>query len=204
VSKTATILTGFSRGLSYLAHPLLLPTLSVWFLSSLPGFHAVSVESIRWLLLLLVFLFTFIIPVLLVTMLKVAGRVESLQMENRAERMLPYLLTAIVYYFTYRYLIRSGLPTVYGVVVLGATTMIITALIINIRWKISIHMMGIGGACGLLHGLTALFWPTIILVALAGFVGFARLFLGSHRHGEIYGGFVIGYLLFFVLFAYTM
>ena len=203
------ILRSFSRGISYLTHPLILPVCSVVFISSLPGYLSAQVAPFRWMLVLLVFLFTVLIPVLLMGMLRSVGRISTLQMEDRAERTIPYLLTGIVYYLAYRYFLRMGLPPVYALILLSATALVLVAMLINLRWKVSLHMMGIGGALGLLHGLAphfpgAMFLPTVVLVAIGGMLAFARLFLGSHRQGEVYGGFGVGYLLFLVIFSQLM
>jgi membrane-associated phospholipid phosphatase len=200
------LLKGFTRGLSYLMHPLVLPVCSFLFLTTLPGYHAIQVAPFREMLLVLVFLFTFLIPVLLMGILRSAGRIRSFQMEERGERTLPYLVTGIAYYLAYRYFLRMGLPSVYALVLLSATAMILVALIVNLRWKVSIHMMGVGGALGMMHGLAGrfpgeMFGPTVVLLVLAGLLAFSRLYLGSHRQGEVYGGFLAGYLLFLVTFS---
>jgi len=200
------LLRWFAKGLSYLMHPLVLPVSSFLFLSTLPGYQSVQVAPFREMLLLLVFLFTFMVPVLLMGILRSAGRVRSFQMEERGERTLPYLVTGIAYYLAYRYFLRMGLPSVYPLVLLSATAMILLALIVNLRWKVSIHMMGVGGALGMLHGLAGrfpgeMFAPTVVLIALAGMLAFSRLYLGSHRPEEVYGGFLGGYMLFLVTFS---
>ncbi|MFO7721693.1 MAG: hypothetical protein R6V49_00575, partial [Bacteroidales bacterium] len=169
-----------------------------------PG--ATKLASARLLLALLVFIATFLIPSVMVWMMKSTGFVSSFQMPQRRERTLPFLLTAILYYVAYQYFGRYNLPAEYSLLLLGATAMILVAMFINLKWKISIHMMGIGGAIGVLHGM-AVYFPHSFLVpvavgfALAGLLGTARLTSGSHRPAEVYVGFLVGYFLFLVLFS---
>jgi hypothetical protein len=200
------LLQHFSLWLSVLLHPLLMPTYLFLFISGIHYPGATGVASVRFLLALLVFIATFLIPSILVWMMKNTGYVSSFQMHQRKERTLPFLVTAILYYVSYRYFSRYNLPTEYSLLLLGATAMILVAMFINLKWKISIHMMGIGGATGVMHGMAVylphpFLIPIAVAIGLAGLLGTARLINGSHRPAEVYTGFLIGYFLFLMLFT---
>jgi hypothetical protein len=204
--SSARLSQQFFMGLSVVLHPLLMPAYLYIFLTGIQYPGATRVASVRFLLILLVFIATFLIPAVVVWMMKSTGLVSSLQMHNRKERTLPFLVTAVLYYLSFRYFSRYGLPTEYSLVLLGSTAMILMAMVINVKWKISIHMMGIGGALGVLHGMAAYYpypflMPVSIGFALAGLLGTARLVSGSHKPQEVYTGFLAGYLLFLILFT---
>ncbi|MCK4288907.1 MAG: hypothetical protein KAW86_06865, partial [Bacteroidales bacterium] len=92
----------------------------------------------------------------------------------------------------------------------GATFLLIITLIINFFWKISIHMIGIGGMLGTLIGLSFLWmidipFLIILLILCSGITGFARLKLNAHNPAQVYTGFVIGtsfMLLLFLVISY--
>lgn len=196
----------FTRGISVLFHPLLLPSWTFLFLSGLDSYQAIRLAPARLSLFVVIFITTFLIPGIVMFMLKTTGIIGSLHMHERRERTLPFLLTAIIYYLSYRYFLRFGLPGIYSLMMLSATAMIIVAMIINLKWKISIHMMGVGGVCGMLHAISpqfphVMFIPVVIVTAAAGIIGFSRLHSGSHNPPQIYTGFLVGYFLFFILFA---
>lgn len=83
-------------------------------------------------------------------------------------------------------------------IMLASTVASILCLLINLRWKLSEHMIGMGLAIGLLVSLSLLFvynpvmWLCIAIL-LAGLLGTARIILGHHTLGEVLVGFLLGY-----------
>jgi len=89
----------------------------------------------------------------------------------------------------------------------GGIAILITAFL-NLKFKISAHMLGVGGLLGVLMSVAYLiqFNMTpfyIAVIILAGFIGFARLKLDEHKPYQLYVGFALGLIvqlsLFFVL-----
>lgn len=79
----------------------------------------------------------------------------------------------------------------------GAISAIGISLIITTRWKISIHMLGIGGVIGAIIGISQRFQfdHSLLLMGLilfAGLIGFARLKTNSHNYRQVYAGFILG------------
>lgn len=150
----------------------------------------------------LAFLFTFFIPALAAVIFKKMKLISSLHMENQHERNLPFVVTSasflILNYILLKYF-RGLIHPFLIYVVFGATLSVIAALINNFFWKISIHMMGIGGVCGMIftltvtHDLAFNHW-LYILVVIAGFVGYSRLTLKAHTTPQVIGGFILGVL----------
>ena len=100
---------------------------------------------------------------------------------------------------------QSQLDVIYNMLFLGSALLIALSLIVSFYWKISMHMIGVGGMLGALIGVslaayvdTALY---VILTALiCGMVGFARLKLKAHTPAQVYAGFFAGFCLMLILF----
>jgi membrane-associated phospholipid phosphatase len=82
---------------------------------------------------------------------------------------------------------------------LGASINLAIALVVSIWWKISLHMIGIGGLVGLFFALsTRIYFEIttylIAAVAIAGIVAWARLRLNTHNPPQVYVGFILGWI----------
>ena len=88
---------------------------------------------------------------------------------------------------------------------LGAAASVVLAILINLKWKVSIHMIGIGGIVGMFFGMSSfllidLRFPILISLLVAGLIGTARMAMGSHKPPQLYVGFLIGFCCeYFVL-----
>jgi hypothetical protein len=195
--------------LSVVFHPLLMPT---WLFGLLlyvaPARLNVEAYSyaVRLSLLVLVFIGTFAVPSLLIFYLYRTGFLSDLNMPERTDRRVPYLITGLAYsVVTYLFAFRMSLfsETSPGVaVVLGSITLSILLVgIINTFWKISAHTVGMGGVLGTVlpmlvkYGDTDLFIPFVALIALSGLVSTARLQLNAHTLGQVSAGLGLGVLV---------
>lgn len=193
-------LEGAAKKISLIFHPVFMPTLSI-FLVLVPGKWSVFLLSstIRDLVILLVFINTCLLPVIFSYTLKKYGFIKSLEMNNRQERWIPYFFTAFLYLLTYFLLQKAKLPQpVYWMQLGGIIAISLTALI-NFKWKISAHLVGVGGLTGAFYGLqyfTGIQQLPFIFFALflAGIVGSSRLILGAHTPSQIYSGFFLGFI----------
>jgi membrane-associated phospholipid phosphatase len=71
---------------------------------------------------------------------------------------------------------------------------------VSLRWRISSHMLGIGGIIGLIMATSIIYGADIILylvisMLLAGFIGFSRLSLNAHTPAQVYTGLAVGILV---------
>lgn len=205
-----------AKTISYLFHPLIMPTIGIVLILHTNTYIAyVTSDPTKWFTTLIVFMSTFMLPALMAAYLLYAGLISSLHMPSAKERILPFLLTAIIYYLSY-YFIRElpnrfnefSLPSVIYLMMLGSTFAVIMALIINFTWKISVHMIGIGGLVGTLLGVSLKYSVDLKIILcttiiVAGLVGFARLKLKAHGLAQVYAGFFVGIFceLVFILSA---
>jgi hypothetical protein len=172
-----------------------------------PGIWRPSME-VQLFLYALTFLATFISPVLGSLALLKLGAISSLEMNTKEERKIPYLLTAVFYFAESYFLIRLDLPVLLQSLFLGTTLLILMALVINIFWKISSHMIGIGGMCGMMLAISYrlqidLHLTLMALFLIAGLVAYARLRLEAHSAAQVYAGFFLG-LVVQVIFLLTL
>lgn len=195
-----------ARFLSILFHPLLMPTYAMILLLNLQVYFAMVIpDSGKWRLIGMVFLLTFVFPTIMSLFFIRLKIIKSLEMRTREERVFPFIMTGLFFYLTYFLFKSLNISPVYTYFVIGATFLVVLALIINFFWKISIHMMAIGGMFGTFLGVSLVFFvslpATIIsLVAVAGLTGYARLKLDTHSPAQVYSGFLIGAIVMLGLF----
>jgi membrane-associated phospholipid phosphatase len=153
------------------------------------------------------FIFTFLLPALNALILLKLGRIRSLEMETSAERVVPYFST-LMYYLALVYLFFSThISPVFIILIAGAALSILATFIINFKWKISAHTVGIGGVIGAALGISLrlmidLQYIIIIAILLSGIIGFARLKLSAHTPAQVYTGFLTGFLIQLLLMIF--
>jgi len=195
-----------ARFISAVFHPLLIPCYGLLILFQIKTYvsHAIPWKA-KMTLLGIVFVNTVLLPVIMIYFMKLRGLITDFHMNDKKERILPYIVTTIFYFATFYILRKFQLPSVIYLIILGSTCLLIMALVINFWWKISAHMIGIGGLAGAYTGIA--FYLSInlgaliaMLLLLAGLIGFARLKLQSHTPPQIYAGFLIGASFMIFLF----
>mgnify|MGYP001282522419 FL=1 len=184
--------------ISWVLHPMLIPTYALLLIYSHDAFFVmILTDKLKLILMGLIVANTLLLPLIFIWMMRKRGIINSYQMPERSERTFPFVTTALFYFATWIMMNNLGLPGVYYLFVLGGAILIALALIINLFWKISIHMVGIGGLTG---GFIGLNYQMLInsgslvlgLFLLSGLVGFARLKLNTHNEAQVYVGFIVG------------
>jgi hypothetical protein len=151
----------------------------------------------KWLIISLIFITTFLFPTIISLFLVKRGIAKSMEMHGKEERTIPYMITVVFFYLTYYLLQRLQISPVFSYFMAGATFLVIVTLVINLFWKISGHMISIGSMVGAVIGLSVLMNLNLsglimILIAVAGFVAYARLRLNAHYPAQVYTGFFAG------------
>lgn len=203
-----------ARIISSVLHPIFMPLLGMivlYYSGLVVGFNPYVLgdqKSFIPFLFLMQATFTFIIPCLAIYILLKMGKVSSLHLPNREERYLPFLITLTsytVYSIICIQLFQDRIPPILIFFILGASLGVFLAFMINLFWKISVHMIGIGGFVGMMLTTAFLFdsslnWVYIGIIS-AGLVGFSRLEMNAHSIKQVGLGFTLGvlsetYLLF--------
>ena len=192
--------TRIAKIISYLFHPLLMPSYGLLLFFYLDRHVSYFLPfEIKKTLFLMTLSFTFVLPVMNAIVLLRMKIIRSLSMETKEERRLPLLITAIFYFAEYYLLTEAEVPATLKLLMLSAIISVMLTVIINLFWKISAHMIGIGGITGMAFILSILFQtPAFLIISslfvIAGIIGYARLQLQAHSITEIYSGFLVGFL----------
>jgi hypothetical protein len=196
-----------ARFLSYILHPVLMPSYALILIFLLNRYLNYTTNTATKIALFTVIVFnTLIMPVVITFLLIRRKYIKTFYMEERHERYVPFIVQAILMMIAYYMLTQITLPRIFYLMLLGAIASVILVVLINFRWKISIHMVGIGGITGMLFGLSSLFIldlriPIIISIVIAGLLGTARLRMGSHQPAQIYVGFIVGFVCQFLFLS---
>ena len=191
--------------LSTLFHPLTIPLIGILIILNSNSYLNYAVpREVKIAILLLVAMNTLIVPFFVSLLLLMTKKIRSFNMETNEERVLPYAFTVLFYIFTIVRLYKEPIPPIIFKFIIGATLAVILAFIINFRWKISAHMIGIGGLIGALISISLLLGVYIIPYVIGGFIiagllGSSRLILDAHTPAQIYTGFVLGMLCQFAV-----
>jgi len=194
--------------LSLLLHPVWMPTLAIGIAFAIdPHLTFIFDRHGEWIIIGMIFIMTAIFPIMSTLMIWRNGAISELAMPVRRERILPFLLSLI--YFCMAYYLLRRMPNVATTLALfsGCMVGLAATILITLGWKISAHMVGIGGLVGvifslmLIHGAQA---PVLLgaLFLIAGALGTARLLVTDHTPAQIYVGGLLGLFctFFFVLF----
>ncbi len=198
--------TRVAKVVSAVFNPLIIPTLGVLILFNMDTFLADVLPSrVKNLVMLIVFINTAILPLMAIFFMKKARFVNNIMLDNRKERLIPMIIGAFFYFFTYYMLKQSNLPSIIHFYFLGATLLVIISLFITMKWKISLHMVSMGGLTGLLLATTFLLrinLPFLIMFVIltSGLVGSSRLKLNLHSLGQVFAGYILGISVILILF----
>ncbi len=193
----------FAKIISYLLHPMLMPTIGILTIFNTGTYLSFLPLEYKRMLYILVFLTTFVLPMIIIPVFFYWKHIKSFEMDNKNERFFPMLITLIFNIATYFIFIKLPLPSPIRYYMLAVALCVFLTLIITIRWKISSHMVGIGGITGLIAALSFLYITDLqiylmISVFFAGSIGFARLQLNAHKPLQIYTGFFLGFIVEFL------
>ncbi len=206
----------FAQIISFVFHPSLLPTFAfIYIIWSNPGLFAPLGSVATNKIVLIVAINTFLFPLITVFLMLKLGFIKSFFMEEKKERYLPYLATAIFYLWTLLYVwhqndlqeisLNTFASKILTVIILGATISVFLLFLLNLFYKISMHTVGMGYFIGIALAMLpvsnyGLKIPFMIIILIAGLVGTARLSLGAHKPQEIYSGYLLGIICQLIAF----
>ena len=191
----------FAQFISVVGHPLFMPFYAMILIFEFNPYIDLQVpNSIQAIVLTLLSVFTILLPIITVIVLQKLGVVKSIYMKTIEERKWPFLLSVLWYYLGFDLLRNIALPISLYLLMIGAITVILIAHFITLRWKISVHMLGIGGVIGSMIGLSQRFqfdhfYLILALFFVAGLIGYARLKTNSHTYLQVYAGFILGVIV---------
>jgi membrane-associated phospholipid phosphatase len=194
----------FHKFISTILHPIVLPTLGVflYFVFVSQSFD----KRLQLIVLGLVFVLTYVVPVLLLLFLKNFGFIKDFQVSTIKERRFPVIFMILLLYFLGNTIIQ--IPTIrnLGILFYG-TSLSLTCiyLLFSVKLKSSLHLVSMGNMIGFFLIMTNInslsMLPIIILlILLSGILASSRLYLKAHTPVELLIGFFLGIVCQFILF----
>lgn len=192
--------------ISLIFHPLLMPSyLFLFIMTSATSFlQPLRIESLVEILAI-IFIVTFIIPVISIGTLRLTNFISDFHLEDRKQRFTPFLFICCFYAITaYMFYARLSINNLLVIIFFAITFLIILLTIITYFWKISVHGASIGGvagfifALGLLHPIVNFPFILAALMVIAGMVLYARLMLNAHTPLQVYSGTALGFIICFL------
>lgn len=156
--------------------------------------------------ILIIFIMTFLVPVMNVGFFKVMGTVRSLDFYERKDRIVPFSIffifyAAITYFFYAKF--RIGLNDNVFKIMIVLDLLVFVSAVITFFYKISIHSLCVWGFIGIILFLNkvsdtnSLLAPSVAMFLVAGAVMTSRLQLNAHTSAEIWLGAAVGFVLSF-------
>jgi hypothetical protein len=186
-----------SKLISIILHPIFMPLLALHLtLKALPSV-AFAISQYLNYIYGIVICCTIILPLLSIFFLMRKGRVGSLEISNHKERSLPLFITAL--WMSLGFFMLNNIlfyAPILKAEIIGAILIILFAAIISKFWKISLHLLGIGGVVGVFIALQfiegGVMYLLLFFILLSGILGAARIAQKAHNHTQIYVGFLLG------------
>lgn len=183
--------------LSYLLHPLWMPLLGVFILFHSGNYLSLMPVEGQNAIFLIIATSTILLPLSVIPFFMYQNLFKSLQMSEKHERLAPYAVSMIFYLFGFYILQRVGAPRSLLLFILGGTFCIFVSLLITMKWKISAHMIALGGLTGMLISIAVNLmadvggWLLLVLL-FSGLAGSSRMALKEHTTSQVFSGFLVG------------
>lgn len=199
------ILKGMADFFSFIFSPLLGPTYALIAacctsrLLFLPG-------AIKMELILIVLGLTCLFPLIAIGVMYKMGIVTDPGLNKRKERTIPFIVSGLAYIACFIFFKIIHAADWLSMFIAGGLLAMVIAAIINLRWKISVHLTAMGGLTAFIIRLileqeayiSPEGWLVFSIIA-AGVVGTSRLLLRRHTLWQVAAGFANGFLCVYVL-----
>lgn len=195
------ILDELAKFTSTMLSPLLTPTYSTLMALSISP-KVFDVTGVRFKLILIVFALTCIFPMITIAVLHNFKIIKDKKLISRKERVIPYITGTIYYAVAVYHVIYTHEPQWLVMFFAGGALTCLVSTIVNLWWKISAHMAGMGGLLAMLWQINAMNLEVVdkphmmmyilIAILLCGLLGTARLLLKRHTLPQIIAGFLNG------------
>lgn len=198
-TKQPLALTIPAKIISYLFHPLFIPTYIFIFLVYQVPYEFAGISDYQLKLRIFsIFWLTAFFPAFAVFLLWRLKFAENIFLRTQKERIVPYIITMFFYWWMY-YLSRNfaDQPSVLKFFYMGIFLATVFGLVLNNYYKISLHAMAVGGALAAIilfamYYRLALGTSMSIAAMIAGIVCTSRFLVSDHTNKEIYAGLFVG------------
>lgn len=185
--------------------PLFMPVIGIALIFTLSAYSQIPLAS-KWIVALVVTGLNTALPMALIYALKALGVVHDVGLNDRKERLYPYIITIVGLCLTAVYLYAADAPRWIWAFYIGAAITAGISLIINSWWKISAHAGGIAGIVALLTVMARMggtpvnmTWWIVGAIIVAGLLGSARVYMYRHTPLQVIAGYIVGFFPAFLL-----
>lgn len=183
--------------LSWVLHPFLLPVYLMALLLTMTTFAFYS-TNVKLYFMWVVALYAIIIPFLTLGILRSLGRISDFRVDDRRERLLPLLIGTVCYVLCALTFAKIPSAIFLRKFMVAAACCEAMCFVVSLRWKISLHLTGMGTIVALLVvmnvvGVGNMLIPLSVAILCAGALASARLYLGCHNPRQIAAGFFGGF-----------
>ena len=109
----------------------------------------------------IVYCFTILTPTITIFLFRKINGFARQELGERKKRFVPILLTIISYVFCLLMMRKLNIPWYMTGIILASLVVSVICIAVNLKWKLSEHMAGIGGVIGGLVSFSALFLSLI-------------------------------------------
>ncbi len=212
-----TFLRVIAKIVSYLFHPLFIPTYIFIWLTIRYSYEFNELSPFQlFLSKIRVFWMTAFFPAFAVFLCWRVKFIDNIHLRTQKERIIPYIISMFFYWWMWYLSIRvftgdrqGQQPEVLKFFFLGIGFTTVVGLILNNFYKISMHAMGVGGAvaCVILTGFyyhIYIGFDIALAILAAGVTCTSRLILNEHSNRDIYSGLIVGALCQLIAYYFAM
>ncbi|MBE9490339.1 MAG: hypothetical protein IMY67_08610 [Bacteroidetes bacterium] len=186
----------FLRIASYLFHPLLMPLFgAILYYKFTPRFIEPAIIQAK---LIAIIIITVFIPIITFFLLKNLRVVDSIILKNVTERKFPLMIQTLLILLIIKMVYSAyESPEMYYFFIGVLFSTIAALILVLLKFKVSLHQMGIAGVTMFLIALSAHFKLNFLFgigffFFCNGWVASSRLHTNSHTYPELITGFVLG------------
>ena len=204
------MIKSFFSSLSYIFHPLFLPTLGLYFLFTLPSSSSGLIDvslygmdpEVKTGFYKIFITLLIIAPGISIIIMLWSKMIQSVKMETQTERAYALGIMLIYTLFCYTYLryilIHNNNYDFLQIYLFSVTATLVVSFVLNFFVKISLHAVGILGIVGTLigyfnHQIEYNIYFILFMLLVAGLVCSGRLYLKAHKTSEVLLGMLVGF-----------
>jgi len=182
--------------LSALFHPFLVPLYAYVLLFSFTYLNIMPIQYVAFVLSIVI-TFTIIAPMLFISLYKWMNKWNWKELSERKKRLIPYVLTMMSLTTCLITMHNMHFPHYFSSIIMASFACAMLCMVLNFRWRVSIHLAGCGMFIGGLLSYSLLFpfnpvWWLCGFILLSGIQGTARISYHQHTLLEVFLGFIAG------------
>ncbi len=192
---------------SYVFHPLFIPVAGTIIYFAVAPYSTLEIQSGN---ILPIFILTVIIPIIFFLILKNIGFINSIFLPTLKERKYPLYISCVLLLMILYKVIPNNYVNELFYFFTGLLTATFTALVLLfLKFKTSIHLLGMGSILMFMIGLSIHFEKNITLaisvfIVMTGLVATSRLYLKAHSRAELLIGFLVGVCSQLIILKYWL